>query len=210
MGRVSVAPDSPVADLLVTTTGRPVTDAASLRRRLEAAWPTVRTLTEVSLEQLTVAVGRDTAMRVRTCLLRHGLVQTADTDTPLGRFLSDGYARTCLYARGIDSPADLEALSLHRLLALRPDTSRTGRRMAALGAKSVAHIEDAMMAAGLEFRPEPLTVADLRLLGCRKDGSAGRDGLHAHDLKTGRPVGDGTGPRMDAGTLREVVAWLDA
>ena len=79
-----------------------------------------------------------------------------------------------------------------------------------MGAKSVAHIEDAMMAAGLEFRPEPLTVADLRLLGCRKDGSAGRDGLHAHDLKTGRPVGDGMGPRMDAVTLREVVAWLDA
>lgn len=104
MGRVSVAPDSPVANLLVTTTGRPVTDAASLRRRLEAAWPTVRTLTEVSFEQLAVAVGRDTAMRVRTCLLRHGLVQTADMDTPLGRFLSDGYARTCLYARGIDSP----------------------------------------------------------------------------------------------------------
>lgn len=206
---MSVALDSPIADLLVTTAGRPVTDAALLLRRLEASWPTVRTLTEVSFEQLTVAVGRDTAIRVRTCLHRHGFAQVADTDTPLARFLSDKYARTCLYARGIDSPADLEALSLHRLLALCPDTPRTGRRMAALGAKSVAHIEDAMMAAGLEFRPEPLTVADLRLLGCRKDGSAGRDGFHAHDLKTGRPVKDGA-PRMDAGTLRRVIAWLDS
>lgn len=189
--------DTPIEQMSIMPGVDPTTREKTRNRKLRAWFPTVESISRVTVEQFRVLTGwsKDRAYALQEETLKsYGL-----TFLPLSKceFMRLGIIRPSLrvnlYRLNLYTVAQLQAVSLNEFLDMIDKTRNV--RISAIG---VAMIENAMYSRRKHWREEPLEGYNLWLLRNRKDGTAiPRAGVNSHDLETGLPL-------LDEAQCREV------
>ncbi|MBT1162567.1 hypothetical protein [Bifidobacterium sp. SO1] len=182
--------DTPIEQMTIMPGLEPTTREKTRNRKLSAWFPTVESISRVTVEQFRVLTGwsKDRAYALQEETLKSYGV----TFTPLSKceFMRLGIIRPSLrvnlYRLNLYTVRQLEALSLNELLDMIGNNPKV--RISAVG---IAAIENAMYSKRKHWREEPLDGYNLWLLRNRKDGTAiPSAGVNSHDLETGLPLLD--------------------